>query len=232
MKKIIIIFIIILLITSCQKKEENKMSEPLKQDLTIIAKNDDGTIKEGTLEGYTFTETSKETDRIKIEMDDGRIILAVLSNKDTPITIANFKKLVSEKFYDGLIFHRVIADFMIQTGDPTGTGMGGSEEEIKGEFEINGVENNLSHTKGVLSMARRSGSPETAETMNSASSQFFIVQADSTYLDGQYASFGRVFAGLDAVDDIASVSTDSNDKPTTEQKIKTIRFIEINKEDN
>lgn len=82
MKKIIIIFIIILLITSCQKKEENKMSEPLKQDLTIIAKNDDGTIKEGTLEGYTFTETSKETDRIKIEMDDGRIILAVLSNKD------------------------------------------------------------------------------------------------------------------------------------------------------
>lgn len=232
MKKIIIIFIIILLITSCQKKEENKMSEPLKQDLTIIAKNDDGTIKEGTLEGYTFTETSKETDRIKIEMDDGRIILAVLSNKDTPITIANFKKLVSEKFYDGLIFHRVIADFMIQTGDPTGTGMGGSEEEIKGEFEINGVENNLSHTKGVLSMARRGGSPETAETMNSASSQFFIVQADSTYLDGQYASFGRVFAGLDAVDDIASVSTDSNAKPTTEQKIKTIRFIEINKEDN
>lgn len=232
MKKIIIIFIIILLITSCQKKEENKMSEPLKQDLTIIAKNDDGTIKEGTLEGYTFTETSKETDRIKIEMDDGRIILAVLSNKDTPITIANFKKLVSEKFYDGLIFHRVIADFMIQTGDPTGTGMGGSEEEIKGEFEINGVENNLSHTKGVLSMARRGGNPETAETMNSASSQFFIVQADSTYLDGQYASFGRVFAGLDAVDDIASVSTDSNDKPTTEQKIKTIRFIEINKEDN
>ena len=222
---------ILFLITGCNKEEDNKVQDNLKQDLTIIAKNDDGTIKEGTLEGYSFTETDSETDRIKIEMNDGRIILAVLSNKDTPITIANFKKLVSEKYYDGLIFHRVIKDFMIQTGDPTGTGMGGSEETIKGEFSQNGVENNLSHTKGVLSMARRGGNPETAETMNSASSQFFIVQADSTYLDGQYASFGRVFAGLDAVDDIATVETDSNDKPITEQKIKTIRFIEIKHDD-
>lgn len=230
-KRLVIILMILFLITGCNKEEDNKVQDNLKQDLTIIAKNDDGTIKEGTLEGYTFTETDSETDRIKIEMADGRIILAVLSNKDTPITIANFKKLVSEKYYDGLIFHRVIKDFMIQTGDPTGTGMGGSEETIKGEFSQNGVENNLSHTKGVLSMARRGGNPETAETMNSASSQFFIVQADSTYLDGQYASFGRVFAGLDAVDDIAAVETDSNDKPITEQKIKTIRFIEIKHDD-
>lgn len=230
-KRLVIILMILFLITGCNKEEDNKVQDNLKQDLTIIAKNDDGTIKEGTLEGYTFTETDSETDRIKIEMTDGRIILAVLSNKDTSITIANFKKLVSEKYYDGLIFHRVIKDFMIQTGDPTGTGMGGSEETIKGEFSQNGVENNLSHTKGVLSMARRGGNPETAETMNSASSQFFIVQADSTYLDGQYASFGRVFAGLDAVDDIAAVETDSNDKPITEQKIKTIRFIEIKQDD-
>lgn len=230
-KRLVIILMILFLITGCNKEEDNKVQDNLKQDLTIIAKNDDGTIKEGTLEGYTFTETDSETNRIKIEMTDGRIILAVLSNKDTPITIANFKKLVSEKYYDGLIFHRVIKDFMIQTGDPTGTGMGGSEETIKGEFSQNGVENNLSHTKGVLSMARRGGNPETAETMNSASSQFFIVQADSTYLDGQYASFGRVFAGLDAVDDIAAVETDSNDKPITEQKIKTIRFIEIKQDD-
>lgn len=230
-KRLVIILMILFLITGCNKEEDNKVQDNLKQDLTIIAKNDDGTIKEGTLEGYSFTETDSETDRIKIEMNDGRIILAVLSNKDTPITIANFKKLVSEKYYDGLIFHRVIKDFMIQTGDPTGTGMGGSEETIKGEFSQNGVENNLSHTKGVLSMARRGGNPETAETMNSASSQFFIVQADSTYLDGQYASFGRVFAGLDAVDDIAAVETDSNDKPITEQKIKTIRFIEIKHDD-
>lgn len=230
-KRLVIILMILFLITGCNKEEDNKVQDNLKQDLTIIAKNDDGTIKEGTLERYTFTETDSETDRIKIEMTDGRIILAVLSNKDTPITIANFKKLVSEKYYDGLIFHRVIKDFMIQTGDPTGTGMGGSEETIKGEFSQNGVENNLSHTKGVLSMARRGGNPETAETMNSASSQFFIVQADSTYLDGQYASFGRVFAGLDAVDDIATVETDSNDKPITEQKIKTIRFIEIKHDD-
>lgn len=230
-KRLVIILMILFLITGCNKEEDNKVQDNLKQDLTIIAKNDDGTIKEGTLEGYTFTETDSETDRIKIEMTDGRIILAVLSNKDTPITIANFKKLVSEKYYDGLIFHRVIKDFMIQTGDPIGTGMGGSEETIKGEFSQNGVENNLSHTKGVLSMARRGGNPETAETMNSASSQFFIVQADSTYLDGQYASFGRVFAGLDAVDDIAAVETDSNDKPITEQKINTIRFIEIKHDD-
>lgn len=230
-KRLVIILMILFLITGCNKEEDNKVQDNLKQDLTIITKNDDGTIKEGTLEGYTFTETDSKTDRIKIEMTDGRIILAVLSNKDTPITIANFKKLVSEKYYDGLIFHRVIKDFMIQTGDPTGTGMGGSEETIKGEFSQNGVENNLSHTKGVLSMARRGGNPETAETMNSASSQFFIVQADYTYLDGQYASFGRVFAGLDAVDDIAAVETDSNDKPITEQKIKTIRFIEIKQDD-
>ena len=230
-KRLVIILMILFLITGCNKEEDNKVQDNLKQDLTIIAKNDDGTIKEGTLEGYTFTETDSETNRIKIEMTDGRIILAVHSNKDTPITIANLKKLVSEKYYDGLIFHRVIKDFMIQTGDPTGTGMGGSEETIKGEFSQNGVENNLSHTKGVLSMARRGGNPETAETMNSASSQFFIVQAVSTYLDGQYASFGRVFAGLDAVDDIAAVETDSNDKPITEQKIKTIRFIEIKQDD-
>lgn len=234
MKKRIITFmlLILFLITGCQKKEEDKVENKLKQDLTIIETNKDGTIKKGTLEGYTFIETEETTDRVKIEMEDGRVILAVLSNKDTPITIANFKKLVENHFYDGIIFHRVIKDFMIQTGDPTGTGLSGSDETIKGEFKANGVENNLSHTKGVLSMARKGGNPETEETMNSASSQFFIVQADSTYLDGNYASFGRVFAGLDAVDNIASVETDSSDKPTTEQKIKTIRFIEISKEEN
>lgn len=225
--KIIVILFFLVLITSCGKKEEEKMKEEFKQEITIIEKNEDGTVKKGTLEGYTFVETEEKTDRIKIEMEDGRIILAVLSNKDTPITIKNFKKLVSEKYYDNLIFHRVIENFMIQTGDPTGTGTGGSEETIKGEFSENGVKNELSHTKGVLSMARKGGNPDTAETRNSASSQFFIVQKDSTGLDGKYASFGRVFAGLDVVDNIAEVETDENDKPITEQKIKTIRFIEI-----
>lgn len=205
------------------------MEEKFKQEITIIEKNEDGTIKEGTLEGYTFIETEKQTDRIKIEMEDGRVILAVLSNNDAPITINNFKKLVSEKFYDNLIFHRVIEDFMIQTGDPTGTGTGGSEETIKGEFSENGVKNELSHVRGVLSMARVGATPETEQTMNSASSQFFIVQKDATSLDGKYASFGRVFAGLDVVDNIAETDTDEYDKPIKEQKIKTIRFIEIEK---
>ena len=174
-----------------------------------------------------FKVVDKETDRVKIQMENGDIILIVLSNSKTPITIKNFKRLVSEKFYDGLIFHRVIDNFMIQTGDPTGTGAGGSDELIKGEFSNNGVDNELSHVRGVVSMARRGAKVETSETYNSASSQFFIVQADSTYLDGNYAAFGKVFAGMDAVDKIAKVETDSNDKPLKEQKIKSIRFIEI-----
>lgn len=215
--------------SSKNKKEETKVVE---QNLKVIEKNEDGSTKKGTLEGYTFTETTKKTERVKIEMENGHIILIVLSNSDAPKTIANFQKLVSEKYYDGLIFHRVIENFMIQTGDPTGTGSGGSEKTIKGEFAINGVKNDLSHTRGVISMARRgpSGSnPETADTMNSASSQFFIVHQDSTFLDGKYASFGRVFAGLDVIDEIATVETDNYDKPLTDQKIKSIRFITIEK---
>ena len=176
----------------------------------------------GTIDGYTFTQTDEVTDRVKIQMENGDIILVVLSNEDTPITIKNFKKLVSEKFYDGIIFHRVIADFMIQGGDPTGTGFNGSDEEIKGEFQSNGVKNNLSHTRGVVSMAR-SNDP------NSASSQFFIVHEDSTYLDGNYASFGKVFAGMSTVDKIAATPTDYNDKPLTEQKIHSIRFVTVEK---
>ncbi|MDE5888694.1 MAG: peptidylprolyl isomerase [Bacilli bacterium] len=184
-------------------------------------------ILEGTVDGYKFKVTDEVTDRVKIQMNNGDIMLVVLSNQDSPITIANFKKLVSEHFYDGLIFHRVIEDFMIQTGDPNGTGMSGSEDTIKGEFKLNGVNNNLSHTRGVISMARRGGNPETADTMNSASSQFFIVHQDSTFLDGNYAAFGRVFAGLNVIDKIANVDTDSNDKPLKAQTIKSIRFITI-----
>lgn len=234
--KIMIVMLLIVIVLSavaCSKKEEVKESETkeveLKQDLKVI-KEEDGKIVEGTLEGYTFKVTEEKTDRVKIEMEDGSIMLAVLSNEDSPITIKNFKKLVSEGFYDGLIFHRVIKDFMIQGGDPTGTGYGSDTvPTIKGEFSINGVKNNLSHTRGVLSMARRGGNPETADTMNSASSQFFIVHQDSTFLDGSYASFGKVFAGLDALDYIATTNTDANDRPITEQKIKTIQFITIEK---
>ncbi len=225
-KKILRIFLLLIImlgIASCTTKEEREkkeMKEEIKQDIIVIEKNEDGTVKKGTLEGYNFAETTEKTERVKIEMSNGSIMLVVLSNKDTPITIANFKKLVSEHFYDGLIFHRVIEDFMIQTGDPTGTGYHGSDETIKGEFSANGVKNDLKHTRGVISMAR-------SNDMNSASSQFFIVHKDYPSLNGQYASFGRVFAGLDVVDNIATVETDSSDKPLNNQTIKTIRFITI-----
>ena len=142
-------------------------------------------------------------------------------------TVENFKKLVNDKFYDGLIFHRIIKDFMIQTGDPLGTGIGGSDENIKGEFSENGIENNLSHTRGVLSMARRGGNPETEETMNSASSQFFIVHKDSIFLNGKYAAFGKVINGMSVVDDLAISQTDENDKPLSDKVITSIRFVSL-----
>lgn len=152
---------------------------------------------------------------VKIEMENGGIIKLELDASAAPITVANFEKLVKEGFYDGLIFHRVIAGFMIQGGDPTGTGMGGSEETIKGEFAINGVNNPISHKRGVISMAR-------TNIPDSASSQFFICHADATFLDGQYAAFGHVVEGIEVVDEIASVATNFSDKPMVDQRIKTI----------
>ncbi|MBQ8164740.1 MAG: peptidylprolyl isomerase [Clostridia bacterium] len=134
-----------------------------------------------------------------------------------PKTVDNFINLASDGFYDGLIFHRVIKDFMIQGGDPTGTGGGGSDEKITGEFLFNGVENGLSHKRGVISMARYE------DDFDSATSQFFICHKDcSENLDGFYAAFGEVTDGMDVVDAIASVSTDSNDKPLTEVVIESI----------
>ena len=163
---------------------------------------------------------------VEIDVQDyGKIVIELYPDM-APITVKNFKKLVSEEYYDGLIFHRVIKDFMIQTGDSTGTGTGGSEETIKGEFLANGFNNRLSHTRGVVSMARKGANPETSATLNSASSQFFIVQKDSTYLDGKYAAFGKVVSGIEIVDQIAAVSTDSNDKPEKDVVINTIRFKE------
>ena len=177
------------------------------------------------IENKKFEESTEVSDSVKIDVEDKGIIVVELYPDVAPITVENFKKLVSEKYYDDLIFHRVIKDFMIQTGDPTGTGTGGSEETIKGEFSLNGVENNLSHMRGVISMARRGAMPDTEETMNSASSQFFICHADSEFLDGNYAAFGRVIAGMDVVDKIAASKTNSNDKPIRNQTINTIRFV-------
>ena len=153
-----------------------------------------------------------------IEMDNGRVIKIELDDKAAPITAANFRKLVKEGFYDGLTFHRVIKGFMIQGGDPTGTGMGGSSKTIKGEFSSNGVNNPLKHTRGVISMAR-SMNPD------SASSQFFIMHQDAPHLDGSYAAFGKVVEGMEAVDEIASVRTNFRDKPLTPVVMKRV-YIE------
>ena len=198
MKKIFLILILVLcLVTGCGKKDTTS----------------------GKIDGISYKETKKETDYVKIETNQG-IMIVKLYPGIAPITVENFKKLVSDKFYDGLIFHRVIKNFMIQGGDPQGTGLGGSKNTIKGEFKSNGVNNDLSHTRGVISMAR-SGNP------NSASSQFFIVHKDSTYLDGNYAAFGKVIAGMDVVDKIAEVETNDNDKPLKNQTIESIRFVEV-----
>ena len=162
-----------------------------------------------------------DTIMVEITMENGGVIQLELYPEIAPITCANFVKLANEGFYDGLIFHRVIKDFMIQGGDPTGTGMGGSDENIKGEFSANGVANPLSHERGVISMAR-------SQKYDSASSQFFICHADAKYLDGQYAAFGKVTEGMDVVDAIAETATDANDRPKTEQKIKSVRVLEEN----
>lgn len=154
---------------------------------------------------------------IEIEMENGGIIKAELYPDIAPITVENFAKLIEDKFFDGLIFHRVIPGFMIQGGGYDEDGNQKETESIKGEFDKNGVPNPLKHTRGVMSMAR---------TMfpNSASSQFFIMHDDAPHLDGQYAAFGKVTDGMDIVDEIAETQTDMQDKPIDNQVIKTIRF--------
>jgi len=148
-----------------------------------------------------------------IEMEnDGKIELELYPDA-APITVKNFEKLVSEGFYDGLTFHRVIRGFMIQGGDPLGNGMGGAEENIVGEFRANGHDNPIKHERGVISMAR-------AFNPNSASSQFFIMHENAPHLDGQYAAFGRVVSGMDVVDEIAEIPTDYSDRPKIAVRIK------------
>ena len=151
-----------------------------------------------------------------IEMEDGGDITLELYPEVAPISVNNFISLANKGFYDGLIFHRVISGFMIQGGDPQGTGMGGPGYTIKGEFARNGFkQNTLKHTRGVLSMAR-------AMAPNSAGSQFFIMHADGPFLDGQYAAFGKAIEGLDVVDRIAAVKTDRMDKPKDPQRMKKV----------
>ncbi len=172
-------------------------------------------------EETTIKEVSKPVAVIDIK-DYGKITLE-LEPDSAPITVENFVKLANEGFYDGLTFHRIINGFMMQGGDPQGTGMGGSEQTIKGEFANNGVQNSLSHTRGAISMAR-------SNDMDSASSQFFIVHQDSTFLDGQYAAFGYVTDGMDIVDKICENTPVTDNNGTVEKKnqpvINTITITE------
>ena len=151
-----------------------------------------------------------------ITMENGAVMKGELYPEAAPQSVYNFIDLANKGFYDGLIFHRVIKGFMIQGGDPTGTGMGGPGYCIKGEFFMNGVDNKLKHKRGVLSMARSSNP-------NSAGSQFFLMHQDAPHLDRQYAAFGKVTEGLEVIDAVASVKVDMNDRPLSEQKIASIR---------
>ena len=158
--------------------------------------------------------------KVLIEMESGSKMTVELMPKFAPETVANFEKLVKKGFYDGLTFHRIIPGFMVQGGDPEGTGMGGAPDKIRGEFRANGFpENTLKHTRGVISMAR-------SMMPNSASSQFFIMHKDSPHLDGQYAAFGMVTEGIEVVDEIASVQTGSMDRPIVPVVIKKMTLIE------
>lgn len=196
MKKIVLLLIIVLLITGCNNPfvRKNPKEDYLTGKINVLI-------------------TVKDYGNIKLELDAD----------NSPITVTNFINLVNKKFYDGLTFHRIIKGFMIQGGDPNHNGTGGSDKTIKGEFSENGITNNISHKRGVISMAR-------SNDMNSASSQFFIVHEDSTFLDGKYAAFGKVLEGMDVVDKIAETAITTDENGTVEFKnqpvIESIRVVE------
>ena len=156
---------------------------------------------------------------VTIEMENGKVMKGELYPEIAPKTVENFRALAESGFYDGLIFHRVIPGFMIQGGCPNGTGTGGPGHNSPGEFAANGFENNLKHTRGVLSMAR-------AMHPDSAGSQFFIMVADAPHLDGQYAAFGKITEGMDAADEIVNTPRDLYDKPKTPQRIRKVTVSE------
>ena len=209
MKRIIAAILVSLMLVFCLAS----CGAPKYEDLNMSTIN--------SLDGVT--ESEEETDYVMLKIKDHGTIVIRLFPKVAPETVKNFKKLVSEKFYDGLIFHRVIETFMIQGGDPEGTGYGGSPEKIFGEFESNGFENNLPHIRGVISMARN------GYDMNSASSQFFICHKSENCanLNGDYASFGYVVYGIEVVDSVAAVETNSKYKPLTDVVIESIRFVTV-----
>ena len=209
MKRLIVLLLAALLTLSlaCAGKAGEASAEAAKTNETAGADPDQ--TKEDT-------EVDKTHPIATITMKDGGVIELELYPETAPESVKNFISLANAGFYDGLIFHRVITGFMIQGGDPDGRGTGGPGYSIKGEFAANGVKNDISHVRGVLSMAR-------AQPYDSAGSQFFIMHEDGTYLDGQYAAFGRVISGMDVVDAIAKTTTDARDKPYKDQIMETVR---------
>ena len=218
---------LIICFASCNAKEDPKPTEteePLVPEGFVAPKSNEIDFSTtDSIEGVKISETP--TDYVLIDVANYGKILIRLFPDVAPKTVRNFKDLVSKKFYDGIIFHRIIETFMIQGGDPEGTGYGGSDKKILGEFALNGFENNLPHVRGTVSMARG------GNNMNSASSQFFIVHKTNSNntksLDGKYASFGYVVYGMDVVDDIASVKTNSSDKPLKDIVMTSVRFADV-----
>ena len=219
MKKIIVLLLAALLLCSlacAQGKAPAAATEKPAETAAPAEQKTEAAPAEQSKETKEETNVDKTHPIVTITMQDGGVIQLELYPEVAPESVKNFISLANSGFYDGLIFHRVILGFMIQGGDPDGRGTGGPGYSIKGEFAANGVKNDISHVRGVISMAR-------AKPFDSAGSQFFIVQADSTYLDGQYAAFGRVTSGLDVVDKIAKTTTDRNDKPYKDQVMETVR---------
>ncbi|MBQ8331977.1 MAG: peptidylprolyl isomerase [Clostridia bacterium] len=218
-------------LSALQTKIEETKPRGKDFEANLTALKDEATGIEDSFNALKIKEDELKLSKVAIETNEitNYVILKVanygsmvieLYPETAPITVANFQKLVSEAFYDGLIFHRVIENFMIQGGDPLGTGTGGSKEKIKGEFSANGIQNDLKHTNGIVSMAR-------SQSMNSASSQFFICQGTQQHLDGKYAAFGKVIYGIELIDEIAAVKTNSNDKPLVDVVITSIRFATL-----
>ncbi len=192
----------VIMVAGCQSQQnEKKVTE---ETMTLCA------------DGYKKSE--EPTLWVNIAMDSGQSMVIELDPQSAPLTVANFQTLVGQGFYDGIIFHRIIPHFMIQGGDPSGTGRGGSDQHIKGEFASNGVKNSLAHDRGVVSMAR-------TPMPDSASSQFFICHGDSHFLDGDYAAFGRLVHGLEELDRIAALTTDANDYPQTPPVMEAVFFV-------
>ena len=212
----ILILAFAMLLAGCQKNEDTTTAAPSteKETETTTAET---TAEETTQNPDAVDPMDVETMTAEITVKDYGIIKLELYPSKAPQTVSNFVSLANQGFYDGTIFHRVIEGFMIQGGDPEGPGLGGPGYSIKGEFESNGFENDIKHDRGVLSMARKS-SP-----LDSAGSQFFIVQEAAPHLDGDYAAFGKVVEGMEIVDEIASCETDANDKPLTDIVIESIK---------